>query len=63
MSGAGLPESYARWRSSRLGRITDALAEALVLELSGPVGCLDVLDAGCGDGALACTAWRAGDGA
>jgi len=27
----GLPESYQRWRSSRLGRITDALEEHLAI--------------------------------
>jgi SAM-dependent methyltransferase len=50
---AGLSETYARWRNSRLGRITDALEEHLALELLGPVDHLDVLDVGCGDGALA----------
>ncbi len=49
---AGLPESYLRWRNSRLGRITDRLEERLVLELLGPCDRLDVLDLGCGDGAL-----------
>lgn len=50
---AGLPDAYARWRASRLGRITDALEEALILELMGPIANLDVLDVGCGDGRLA----------
>lgn len=50
---AGLSETYTRWRNSRLGRITDALEEHLALELLGPVDHLDVLDVGCGDGALA----------
>lgn len=55
-AGAGsLAGSYARWRSSRVGRITDKLEERLVLELLGPVDRLDVLDVGCGDGALAAT--------
>ena len=48
----GLPESYQRWRSSRLGRITDALEEHLILDLLGPVEGLRVLDIGCGDCAL-----------
>ena len=48
-----LPESYERWRRSRLGRITDALEERLILDLLGPVDGLDVLDLGCGDGDMA----------
>ncbi|MBI2736272.1 MAG: class I SAM-dependent methyltransferase [Rhodospirillales bacterium] len=50
---AALPESYGRWRRSRLGRITDELEERLVLDLLGPVDDLDVVDLGCGDGKLA----------
>lgn len=49
---AELPDSYHRWRGSRLGRITDVLEERLLLELLGPIDGLDVLDIGCGDGAL-----------
>jgi ubiquinone/menaquinone biosynthesis C-methylase UbiE len=60
LSVAGLPESYARWRGSRLGRITDTLEERLLLELLGPVDRYDVLDVGCGDGALAFTLSRRG---
>lgn len=59
-SVAGLPDSYSRWRRSRLGRITDALEERLVLDLLGPVDRLHVLDLGCGDGALASTLFRRG---
>lgn len=55
-----LPESYARWRSSRLGQIADMLEERLVLETLGPVDGLDVLDVGCGDGVLACMLTRRG---
>src|SRR3990170_4708341 len=44
-----LPEAYRRWRSSRLGRITDALEETLVLELVGAAGGRCILDVGCGD--------------
>jgi len=51
-------ESYARWRGSRLGRITDKLEERLILEALGDVTGLDVLDVGCGDGALATTLAR-----
>lgn len=57
---AGLPESYSRWRSSRLGRITDGLEERLILDLLGSVVGLDVLDLGCGDGVLASTLSRRG---
>lgn len=48
-----LPAAYVRWRASRLGRITDALEEQLILELTGPIADVDVLDVGCGDGQLA----------
>jgi SAM-dependent methyltransferase len=57
-SVAGLPESYAGWRSSQLGRIIDELEERLVLKLLAPVDHLHVLDVGCGDGALASTLFR-----
>lgn len=50
---AALPESYGRWRRSRLSRITDELEERLILDLLGPIDGLDVLDLGCGDGDLA----------
>ena len=56
----GLTESYARWRSSRLGRITDALEQQLLLELLGPVADKTLLDVGCGDGALASELARRG---
>jgi SAM-dependent methyltransferase len=48
-----LPASYAAWRRSVLGRITDALEERLLLDQIGAVAGLRVLDVGCGDGALA----------
>lgn len=50
---AGLIESYAHWRRSSLGQITDALERELLFELLGPVGGKTLLDVGCGDGALA----------
>lgn len=56
MSGAqttGLTQSYARWRSGRLGQITDALEQGLLFDVLGPVAGKTVLDVGCGDGALA----------
>jgi len=49
----GLTDSYARWRSSRLGQITDALERQLLFEIVGPVAGKTLLDVGCGDGALA----------
>ncbi|RNJ47987.1 class I SAM-dependent methyltransferase [Methylocystis hirsuta] len=57
---AGLIESYARWRSSRLGQITDALERRLLFELLDPIACKSVLDVGCGDGELAARLARAG---
>jgi SAM-dependent methyltransferase len=50
---ASLPSSYREWRASRLGRITDAVEEALLLEVAGSPSGLRVLDAGCGDARLA----------
>ena len=48
-----LAGSYARWRSSDLGRITDALEQRLLSALLGPIEGRQVLDVGCGDGAMA----------
>lgn len=49
----GLPDAYAGWRRSTLGRITDALEERLLLDRIGPARGLRILDVGCGDGVLA----------
>ncbi|MGO9684257.1 MAG: class I SAM-dependent methyltransferase [Beijerinckiaceae bacterium] len=49
----GLTKSYARWRTSHLGQITDTLERQLLFELLGPVAGKTLLDVGCGDGALA----------
>ncbi len=48
-----LTGSYVRWRSSRLGRITDALERQLLARLLGRVDGKKLLDVGCGDGAMA----------
>ena len=56
----GLTESYARWRSGRLGEITDALEQQLLFELLGSVAGRQLLDVGCGDGALATELTRRG---
>jgi hypothetical protein len=45
----GLINSYTRWRSSRLGQITDALERRLLFELVGPVVGKTLLDVGCGE--------------
>jgi len=48
-----IPDAYADWRRSPLGRITDALEERLLLDRIGPASGLRILDVGCGDGVLA----------
>jgi ubiquinone/menaquinone biosynthesis C-methylase UbiE len=55
-----MTESYARWRSSRLGQITDRLEQQLLFELIGSVANKTLLDVGCGDGALASNIARRG---
>ena len=47
------PDSYARWRASALGAITERLEQRLVLDLMGEVRGRRILDVGCGDGELA----------
>ena len=56
----GLNESYARWRSRRLGQITVRLERHLLFEMLGPVAGKTLLDVGCGDGALASELARRG---
>lgn len=56
----GLPAAYRRWRTSRLGQITDRLEEELILGLVGLPAGMRILDAGCGDGLLASALARAG---
>ena len=47
------PEAYADWRASALGTLTETLEDNLLLDLIGDPAGRDVLDLGCGDGALA----------
>ena len=59
-STEGLTASYARWRSSRLGQLTDTLEQRLLFELLRSVAGKTLLDVGCGDGALASELARRG---
>jgi 2-polyprenyl-3-methyl-5-hydroxy-6-metoxy-1,4-benzoquinol methylase len=54
------PETYAQWRSTKLGRITEKLELDLVLELAGPFEGKHVLDVGTGDGTYAIVAAERG---
>ncbi len=55
-----LSDSYARWRSSRLGQITDVLERQLLFDIIGPIAEKTLLDVGCGDGSLASELARRG---
>jgi SAM-dependent methyltransferase len=54
------PLEYAPWRATALGAITERLERAAVLDLAGRLDGREVLDVGCGDGAYALAAARAG---
>ena len=55
-----LTDSYARWRTSSLGQITDAVERQLLFELLGPIADKTLLDVGCGDGSFAAQMARRG---
>lgn len=57
---AELTESYARWRSSRLAQVTDALERQLLFEMHSSVDGKTWPDVGCGDGNLALELARRG---
>jgi ubiquinone/menaquinone biosynthesis C-methylase UbiE len=50
---ASLSDSYARWRKTTVGELTERLETNLVLDLAGPLSSRRVLDVGCGDGTYA----------
>ncbi|MBW4052227.1 MAG: hypothetical protein HIU85_12335 [Proteobacteria bacterium] len=61
MSGAIVPsqigpKAYEAWRATLFGLITEAIEPHLVFELMGELRNARVLDVGCRDGALVCTA-------
>ena len=50
------PETYASWRATPLGVITEGSEQRLILDQMGDLAGRRVLDAGCGDGGLICAA-------
>src|SRR5579885_1804477 len=51
-AGAFGPDAYVDWRASSLGALTEQLERRLILGLADDLEGRDVLDIGCGDGAL-----------
>jgi ubiquinone/menaquinone biosynthesis C-methylase UbiE len=54
------PETYAQWRNSALGALTEQLEQKAVFSLVGDLSGLKVLDVGCGDGSYAMEALQRG---
>jgi ubiquinone/menaquinone biosynthesis C-methylase UbiE len=54
------PETYAQWRNSALGALTEQLAQKAAFSLVGDLSGLKVLDVGCGDGSYAMEASQRG---
>jgi len=54
------PDTYAKWRATGIGALTEQLQRRLILALLGDVRGREVLDVGCGDGDLALELWRRG---
>ena len=52
------PDTYARWRATTLGAVTEAVERRCVLALARSVDGQRVLDLGCGDGLLVATLAR-----
>jgi len=55
-----LSSSYAHWRRTPLGDVTERLVRKLILEMAGPLEGRRVLDVGCGDGTHSLGAAAAG---
>ncbi len=54
------PADYARWRSSRLGLLTESIEQGAVLRLCGDLSGRRILDLGCGDGGYTLLAAKKG---
>jgi len=54
------PDTYERWRQTRLGSITQSHEVDVVFDLAGPLTSLRLLDVGCGDGLYLVEAARRG---
>jgi SAM-dependent methyltransferase len=54
------PETYARWRTSELGALTESLEKDAVFALAGNLAGKRMLDVGCGDGAYSIQAAQLG---
>lgn len=59
-AGSITPADYARWRSSRLGLLTESIEQGAVLRLCGDLSGRRILDLGCGDGGYTLLAAKKG---